>query len=277
MIECTLSLWYQHFRAYLMIEEVTVTGYNGLVVDTGKDPIRMKITLQEQLVNLLTNYIKDLPADTKLPSERQLSDKYQLSRNTVRAALLELEITGMVRRIHGKGTFVNEVNPKSDLSNGMRFSNLMQSVGKTPRTKILSFEFKEIDESFFKNLDVDLGRFVIKIQRLHIADDVPILLERSYLPYARFNKMTRKMIEGKSLYQVIAKKFDEKVSYADEYFSAGLVSSNDSKLLAVAEGTPCQNIQRKTYNQRNQLVELTLSVARSDQFAYHIRHNVDYE
>lgn len=235
----------------------------------------MKITLQEQLINLLTDYVQSLPADTKIPSERELAFKYDLSRNTVRAALLELEIAGMVRRIHGKGTFVNKFNLKSNLSDGSRFSKQMQSLGKEPQTKVLSFEHKELDDNFFKNLDVDLGRAVIKIQRLHYADGIPILLERSYLPRNRFESMNKKMIQGHSVYHVLAKNFNENVSYADEYFSAGLINNNDSKLLEVDEGTPCQNIQRKTYNQKNQVIECTLSVARSDQFSYHIRHEID--
>jgi len=44
----------------------------------------------------------------RLPSEPELISKYGVSRATVREALISLEQEGWVRRLQGKGTFVNE-------------------------------------------------------------------------------------------------------------------------------------------------------------------------
>ncbi|APX71984.1 GntR family transcriptional regulator [Companilactobacillus allii] len=234
----------------------------------------MKITLQEQLINLLTNYIQSMPANAKLPSERKLSDKYELSRTTVRSALNELEVTGLIRRVHGKGTFVNRVDLNSDLNSSYSFNKQMMSIGKKPQTKILSFDRKEANSYFARKLDVEVGDQVIKIKRLRLADDVPVMLERTYLPANHFNLMTEDLLEDRSLYDVFDKEFNEPVYYADEYFLAGIISKRDSEYLDLAEGTPCLNLKRSTYNSHNQVIEFTLSVARSDQFAYHIRHDI---
>ncbi|MCR4999613.1 MAG: GntR family transcriptional regulator [Lachnospiraceae bacterium] len=45
-------------------------------------------------------------ADTKIPSENQLAAKYEVSRQTVRKAILELEREGYLYAVHGSGTFV---------------------------------------------------------------------------------------------------------------------------------------------------------------------------
>ena len=251
-----------------------VTVYNGLVVDTRKDSIRMKITLQEQLINLLTNYIQTLPANAKLPSERELAERYELSRTTVRAALMELEVTGMIRRVHGKGTFVNRVDLNSDLNSSYSFNKQMISLGKKPQTKILSFERKEANAYFAKNLETEVGSQIIKLKRLRFADGIPVMIERTYLPADHFSLMTESMLNNRSLYSVFSEEFNEQVYYADEYFLAGITSANDSKYLEIKEGAPCLNLRRQTYDPHNQIIEFKLSVARSDQFAYHIRHDI---
>ena len=265
----TTTKWYTP-----LIVQAHVTVYNGLVVDTRKGPSKMKITLQEQLINLLTNYIQSMPANAKLPSERQLADKYELSRTTVRSALNELEVTGLIRRVHGKGTFVNRIDLNSDLNSSYSFNKQMMSIGKKPQTKILSFDRKEANSYFSHKLDVEVGDQIIKIKRLRLADDIPVMLERTYLPASHFNLMTEDLLEDRSLYEVFATEFNEPVYYADEYFLAGITSKRDSEYLDLKEGTPCLNLKRSTYNSHNQVIEYTLSVARSDQFAYHIRHDI---
>lgn len=234
----------------------------------------MKITLQDQLINLLTNYIQTLPANAKIPSERKIAEKYELSRTTVRAALMELEITGLIRRVHGKGTFVNKVNLNTDLKKSYSFSEQMMSLGKKPKTELISFEKKEANSYFVRNLQINLGDPMIKIKRLRIADGIPMMLERTYLPADHFKLLTKDMLVNHSLYQVFQERFNESVSYADEYFLAGSISGKDSGYLDLQEGTPCLNLRRQSFNQYNQVIEFTLSVARSDQFAYHVRHEV---
>lgn len=240
-----------------------------------KGNFSMKINLQEQLVNHLTDYLETLPANAKLPSERQLADEYEVSRNTVRAALLNLEAIGLVRRIHGKGTFVNRTNLNSDLSSSYKFGEQMQLLGKVPTTKIINFEKKEVNAYFVDNMNLGFGEFIIQIERLRLADDEPMMFERTYLPLKFFPTLTEEMLHNKSLYDTFEKDFQENISYADEYFSSGVIGDSDSKVMGLPEGMPCLLLKRKTYDLKKQLIEFTLSTARSDEFAYHVRHNIE--
>lgn len=64
-----------------------------------------KQPLYDQLVDLLTDKIDhELRPGDYLPSERDLSERYGLSRTTVRLALQELERLGLVVRQRGRGT-----------------------------------------------------------------------------------------------------------------------------------------------------------------------------
>lgn len=235
----------------------------------------MKVTLQEQLINRLTANIQILPSNAKLPSERQLADKYEVSRNTVRAALMELEATGIVRRIHGKGTFVNRVNLNSDLGSSYKFGQQMILMGKNPTTRILGLEKKEANAYFADKLQLQVGELMFKIERLRLADNVPMMFERTFLPFKAFKMLSESMLEEQSMYDIFREYFDEKISYADEYFSAGVISDCNSEIMQLREGTPCLLLERSTHDLHDKIIEYTLSVARSDEFGYHVRHNIN--
>ena len=67
-----------------------------------------KVAVGSQATEALFNYIttNKFPYDHKLPSERKLSELMQVSRNTLREALRQLEAMNVVEVINGKGTYV---------------------------------------------------------------------------------------------------------------------------------------------------------------------------
>jgi len=73
-------------------------------------PIKQK-RISEEIVEQIEQYIKEglLKPNEKLPSERDLAKKFEVSRSSVREALNMLEAKGLIEIIHGEGTFVKSV------------------------------------------------------------------------------------------------------------------------------------------------------------------------
>ena len=100
-----------------------------------------KQPLYGQLVDSLREKIETEyePGDL-LPSERELSEDYCISRKTVRLALKELETLGFIKRRHGKGTFVADRSQETtNLTRAYSFSEQMRSLGRIPRSELLEF------------------------------------------------------------------------------------------------------------------------------------------
>lgn len=230
--------------------------------------------LYDQLVDILTDKIEHeyRPGDL-LPSERELSDRYGLSRTTVRLALQELERLGLLIRQHGRGTFVADRSAQTtNLSQAYSFSEQMRSMGREPSTTILEFSVIEADKNLAEHMGTRIGERLYKIKRLRSADDMPMMVERSYLPVRKFMTLKRPMLEKKALYDIVEQDFREKIGVAEEEFFASIARPADAHLLDISEGAPVLDLIRTTYNTSNEIVEYTLSVARADQFKYKVYH-----
>jgi len=60
-----------------------------------------------EIADVLADEIEDLPAGSKVSSEHEIAARFGVSRAAARAAVQELEIRLLVRRVRGAGTFVN--------------------------------------------------------------------------------------------------------------------------------------------------------------------------
>lgn len=232
------------------------------------------IPLYNQLVTVLMDYIKtSLKVDDKMLSEREICEKYDVSRTTVRMALNELEEMGFIYKRHGKGTFVSGLwKEMKNLSESYSFTDQMRALGKTPKTDIVSFERVQAIPFIAENLGLSPNDDVYKVRRLRSADGERLMYETTFIPAYLFPGLTLEELESMPLYELYPTLYKQEIKYADEEFFASVMRKKESDRLQVGTGSACLRIYRKTYNQDNKIIEFTISVARGDQFTYKIRH-----
>ncbi len=232
----------------------------------GKEP------LYNQLAHLLRDKIdNEMSAGDLLPSERELSQNYGLSRTTVRLALNELEELGIIERIHGKGTFVSKTaSNETNLSESYSFTEQMRNMGRVPQTHILKFEIIEANKSIAKGLQLPMWEKVIYLKRLRLADNIPMMIEESYLPRPLFPFLSEAEVSKKPLYTIVEQDYAFNLRMAEEEFSASIASDYEARDLAIPENSAVLRLTRQTFTDIGQIVEFTRSVARADLFKYKV-------
>ncbi|BDR57363.1 GntR family transcriptional regulator [Xylocopilactobacillus apis] len=233
-----------------------------------------KMSLYEQIIDLLQDKItRKMQPDDKLPSERELSKTYGVSRNTIRLALDKLLRSGYIYRKRGQGTFVaNQKEHLADLSSSYSFTEQMKSLGRVPNTELIYLASMEASKVLTESMNLSLGAPLYKLKRLRCADGIPMLIERTFLPAEIFQGLTSERLANHSLYSVMKRDYQIEIERADESFYASLINRKDAKRLNVPKGSPCLNVQRITYDRQHRIVEYTMSVARGDQFIYEVHH-----
>ena len=136
--------------------------------------------LYKQLITRLRSDIAAgvYPVHSRIPTEQELCSTYQVSRVTVRKALLELTQEGLLKRHQGKGTFVSIPRIRRDLRDINSFNDTCRMMRCTPSTQLLhaSVIAATQDDRTELLLEND-ARQVIEIVRLRLADNIPVMLE----------------------------------------------------------------------------------------------------
>ncbi|HLO01534.1 MAG TPA: GntR family transcriptional regulator, partial [Symbiobacteriaceae bacterium] len=120
------------------------------------------------------------PGD-RLPSERELTEQYGVSRMTVRQAIGHLEQEGFIRREQGKGSFVAPAKLEETLVGLTSFTEEMQRRGLVPSTRVIRIETVQ-SERVAAQLSLPADQPLYALERLRLAGGEPMELEQLYLP-----------------------------------------------------------------------------------------------
>lgn len=141
-----------------------------------------------QIADVLIDKINsgELAVGSILPTEGNLQTEFDVSRVTIRKAMQVLVDKDLLFRQRGSGTYVKAPRAKH---NALQLSGFVEEVsaqGKTPSSKIITFELLECEQDVADKLGIEVGEEVYSIRRLRMIDDEPEVLEHTYLPVALF-------------------------------------------------------------------------------------------
>lgn len=203
-----------------------------------------------------------LAPNEQLPPERDLAERAEISRVTVRKAVAQLVAEGLIEQRQGAGSFVSEGSPrlKQSLSSLVSFTETMKARGMSATAEILSRGLfaPSPDEMMALGLsDIDK---VARINRLRSAGGVPVALEYSSLPR---DILPNPDLVGTSLYTLL-RKANNAPTRAVQRVTALNLPPADAEKMQLPEGSAVLQIVRTGYLGTGRPIELTRGLYRSD-------------
>lgn len=206
-----------------------------------------------------------------IPSERELSETYGISRMTARQAITDLVNEGVFYREQGRGTFVTQNRITQQLLRLTGFTEDIRARGQRPATRLLSASMCPADETVAERLRVKEGQSVFCLQRLRLADDEPLAIEESHLFFNGCEGLADDDLENNSLYHLLETKYGLPLMEAEQELEAGLAGEHEAAALQIPAGSPVLHTRRITYTDRNRPIEYATSVYRGEKYTFYTR------
>ena len=136
----------------------------------------------------------------------------------------------------------------------------------------------EPDPQLAEKLMMGGDKRVILTKRLRLGNGIPLVIERSYLPYGEYKSLLGMKLTG-SLYHILTEKFGMELHRSIQTFRAVALSEEDAKLLDLPPKSPGIFLESIIYDPKNIAVEVMHAHHRGDKYVFQVesgqfRYNV---
>lgn len=214
-----------------------------------------------------------LEALQRLPSEREMIERFATTRVTLRDTLLQLEAQGCIYRENRRGWFVSPPRLRYDLLACLPFHEMVQSQQRVAATEVLSAQQVAADDVIAQRLGIARGAGVYRITRIRRIDGRRVLHVCHHLRRDCFPGILEFDLSAHSLTALYQRQYAIRIRRVSFELGSSVFDAETARALNAAPGSPAQRITRINYDQngravdcddeywRHDAIELTLSAA----------------
>jgi GntR family trehalose operon transcriptional repressor len=206
-------------------------------------------------------------ASMMLPTEMELVEKFNCSRNTVRRAINELSKDGYVKSVKGKGVIILESRESMELPIGNLLGLQELHLKKKFTTSVVNFSKIPIDETLSKKTALKLNTEVYHLHRIRFFDNEPIILDINYFTADVAKDLTIEIAQN-SVYEYIEKELHTKILASKKIIVVEHASELDKRYLDLGTYDCVAVVRTYAYTDSGKLFEYTESRHRPDKFVF---------
>lgn len=225
------------------------------------------VQIEEAIKEKIRN--KEYLPGEELPTERELTELFGVSRMTIRQAISNLVHKGVLYKIPAKGTFVSKevIEKKLEIES---FSEDMKKRGLMPGSIVIEFEKIIPDCEVKEKLNLSDNDKVYVLNRLRLANNEPMAIEYCYLPEKFFPNITKYNMVNCSLYTIMKEEYNIHFNYMKQNVRAASLSKKDAEmLLGKSKGVGLFS-ERMMYNIEGIPIEYTKTIYNADRYTFNM-------
>lgn len=229
----------------------------------------------QELVNTLLDELAHgvYKKGDRLPTTPELCERYGVSNTTVKRAMDELELRGIVARRRGSGVYIKETTVAKGIitrqgSTSQQMSGMTAEYEGTSQaltSEVHGFSVVRPSVEIADKLGMDSDGFAYYICRTRLVDGTPKVVEYTYMPISLIPNLRESTLRA-SIYHYIEDELGLKIGSAHRTIKAVMPTEDERAWLRTNEKEPLLEVRQVAY------------LADGTPFEYSIsRHTSDYE
>jgi GntR family transcriptional regulator len=230
--------------------------------EAGGSPLYQQVfsTLREEILNGLFD------SEQVLPSEKQLEERFGVSRITIRRAVEELERAGLAERARGRATRITERRPPIFADVDDELANMLAAVSDL-ETTLQHFRWVPADKFLAATLQVPRGEKVLWIVRTRARDGRPVMHSVLHLPHWVGEGLKRGELEAGAIVELVRRR-GIRLASGEQTMRAIPCPEDLAPRLDLRTGEPVFFVRRLIRNEEGRPVMFNDASFRWDCFAY---------
>jgi GntR family transcriptional regulator len=213
------------------------------------------------------------PANTKLPSESELAERYSVSRGTIRQAFAALRADGVIASRRGARRVVIGGPRVQSFGELLSFSRWARAMGEVPAGRVIALDRRPATAAEAERLALPADEHVWYLVRIRLLSERPVMVERATYP----DEVGALVAEMDLTVDSITERLEEfgiVFTDAEHVIDAVPASAEDARLLGVRAGVPLLRERRFTTDRSGQPVEWSDDRYVGSLTAFSIRNSV---
>ena len=234
-------------------------------------PIPLYQQVRIDLLNILQS--ERLKPGQMLPTEKELAEAYNVSRQTVRQAIGDLAASNLLERTPGRGTTVLSGRNRLKFFLDKSFAQQIVEMGLEPHSEVLRQKETVIDNASPQTLRHKRGSSALELIRLRFGNETPIGLQYTTIITDLCPDLGTHDFKEASLYNLILTKYQLPIARIDQTISAVIADEWHKNLLKVTKEIPLLLVNTTAYLENGEPIEASTSYYRADKYEFSISQN----